>query len=150
MIPRGRADFVLGFEPVEAARALPFVSPRTVVYVNTTPVLPFVLAQRTVLEKDQAEYPDVERLCDTIRTATPQVLAFDATRCAVEAGAGQALNMVMLGCLLASGSLPCDAETFWSMAAKRMPPASRETNAKAFRRGVKCGTELPVAGGTRG
>ncbi len=146
VIPSGRADFVLGFEPVETARAMLFMSPHTIVYMNTAPVLPFVLAQRTVLKKGDADYPSVEGIGESIRTATGHLCALEATRYAEEAGSAQALNMVMLGCLLGSGSLPCKAETFWNVAEKRMPPASRETNAAAFRRGVEFAGALQTAG----
>jgi len=146
VIPRGRADFVVGLEPLETARALPLMSSATVVYMNTTPIIPFVLAQRSVLKEDEAEYPNVQQLIESVRTAAPNTLAFDATRCALEAGAGKALNMVMLGCLLGSGSLPCTAGEFWGAVSKRMPPALREANATAFRKGAEFATELAGCG----
>ena len=55
VIPSGQADFVLGLEPVETARALPLMSARTVVYMNMAPVVPYVLAQRFVLQQERAE-----------------------------------------------------------------------------------------------
>lgn len=147
VIPSGRADFVVGFEPVETARALSFMSSNTVVYMNTTPVIPFILAQRTVLKEGDAKYPDVQPLTDGIRAVAPNTFAFDATQCAVEAGSARALNMVMLGCLLGSGSLPCTAEDFWNIVSKRLPPALREVNAKAFLKGAGLAAELQVSGG---
>lgn len=92
VIPDGRADVVLGFEPVETARALPFMSSRTVVYMNTTPVIPYILGQRFVLGQGRAEYPDVKQLLDSIRAVTPWTHAFDATRYAAEAGSARALT----------------------------------------------------------
>lgn len=162
MIPSGRADFVVGFEPVETARALPFMSPRTVVCMNTTPVIPFVLAQRTVLKERDAEYPDVQQLFDAIQAVTPRTFAFDATQLAVRAGSIKALNMVMLGSLLGLGLLPCTADAFWNSITKRIPPALRDTNAQAFLEGARlpaqahtpyCQSAItnhrsPIAGGT--
>jgi len=148
VIARGRADFVLGFEPVESARAIPFMSSSTVVYMNTAPVIPFVLAQRAVLKEGEAAYPDVTQLFESIQSVAPNTLTFDATQCAVEAGAAKALNMVMLGCLLGSGGLPCSAEDFWSRVSKRMPPALNEANTKAFTKGIELAAELGVGGGT--
>jgi indolepyruvate ferredoxin oxidoreductase beta subunit len=142
VIARGRADFVLGLEPLESARAVPLMSSATVVYMNTAPVVPFVLAQRAVLKEDDAEYPNVQQLIEGVRAVAPNTLAFDATRCALEAGSGKAVNMVMLGCLLGSGSLPCAADEFWGAVSKRMPAAFRETNAGAFWRGAEFVTEL--------
>lgn len=148
VIASGRADFVLGFEPIETARALPFMSSGTVVYMNTAPVIPYVLAQRVVLQEEQAEYPNVEQLAHDIQAVAPNTYVFDATRRAREAGSARALNMVMLGCLLGSDSLPCTADGFWNTVSKRMPATFRETNTKAFRKGVEFAAGLRVSGGT--
>jgi len=136
MIGEGRAGFVLGFEPIETVRALPFMSPSTSVYMNTAPIIPYVLGQRFVRGEEGAEYPNVEGLIDTIRRVTLHTIAFDGTRYATEAGSSKALNMVMLGCLLGSEALPFTADDFWKSIAERMPEKLRETNAKAFFRGV--------------
>jgi indolepyruvate ferredoxin oxidoreductase beta subunit len=146
VIARGRADFVLGLEPLETARALPLMSSATAVYMNTAPVVPFVMAQRWVLKQDDAEYPNVQRLIEGVRAVAPNTLAFDATHCALEAGSGRAVNMVMLGCLLGSGGLPCPAGEFWKAASKRMPSALREANAGAFWKGAEFVTELASSG----
>ncbi len=144
VIPGGGSDFVIGFEPVETARALPLMSPRTVVYMNIVPVVPFVLAQRTVHEEDQADYPDVEGLVKAVRAVAGRVIALDATRCAAEAGAVQALNTVMLGCLLGSGLMPCTADAFWQRVETRIPAGLRDVNATAFRKGVEWTRESQV------
>ncbi|MHC4695617.1 MAG: indolepyruvate oxidoreductase subunit beta [Planctomycetota bacterium] len=140
VIPRGGADFVLGFEPVETARALPFMSSRTVVYMNTAAVVPYVLAQQTLSKKDgEAEYPDVQHLADSIRAVTANAFLIDATDLAVEAGSIRSLNMVMLGCLLGSGSTPYSPEDFWNMVGSAMPSVLREINSKAFFSGAELG-----------
>ncbi len=139
VIPRNRAGFVLGFEPVETARALPFISPETVVYMNTTPVVPYILGQRSILKQMGAEYPDVQELVDCIHSVTPCAYAFDATELAIEAGSVRAVNIIMLGCLLGSGLLPCTAGDFWNTVTKTMPPHLVTANNNAFSRGVELG-----------
>ena len=141
VIASGRADCVLGFEPVETARALPLMSSRTVVYMNTTPIIPYVLGQRYVLKEGQADYPNVKLLKDSIRRVTSHTFAFDATQTALRAGSITTLNMVMLGRLLGSGMLPCSASDFWVLAAGRIPPALAEKNTKAFLSGVALSRE---------
>ena len=145
MIGRGRADLVLGFEPVETARTLPLMGSGTVVYMNTTPVVPYVLAQRSVRDGQPAKYPDVAGLLEAVRAVTSHVFAFNATHCAVEAGSVRTLNMVMLGCLLGSGLLPCPADDFWTIATRTMPRALLEANARAFASGVKTGNRFQLA-----
>jgi len=147
VIPSGRADCVLGFEPVETVRALPFVSSRTVVYMNTAPVVPFIIGQQSVLQGKEAKYPDVGTLAEAVRAVTPHIFTFDATQRAAEAGSARALNMVMLGCLFGAEILPCTAGAFWGTAVARMPPAMSETNGKAFLHGVELGKALQLAEG---
>ena len=142
MIPAGRADFVLGFEPVETARALPSMSAHTVVYMNTSRVIPYILGQRAVLGQEQADYPDVEQLATRIQTVSQHVSVFDATALALEAGAAKALNVVMLGCLLGSGALPLSPDVFWDTIAERMPPQLTDPNRRAFFAGARVGEQL--------
>lgn len=147
VIPSGRADFVLGFEPVETARALPLMSERAAVLMNTAPVVPFVLAQRAVLNEEGAAYPDVEQLVAAVRAAAPRTLTFDATACALEAGSAKTLNMVMLGGLLGCGALPCTAGEFWNSVSRSIPPKLKESNTRAFLRGAEFGARLQTVGG---
>ena len=137
VIATGGADIVLGFEPVETARALPLMSSRTVVHMNTAPVIPYVLGQRAALKEGEAEYPDVAKLSDSIRAVASRVFTFDATGRALEVASAKALNMVMVGCLLGCASLPCTPGDFWDIAKGRMPPALVEANTRAFASGVE-------------
>ena len=146
MMAEGQADFVLGFEPVEATRALPFMSAGTIVLMNTAPVIPFVLGQQSLLEKKNIEYPDVVHLESAIRQVTERVYSFDATQLAAETRSAKALNMLMLGCMLSLGKWPFSADQFWETAAQRMPPALVETSKSAFARGVEIGKAFDPAG----
>jgi indolepyruvate ferredoxin oxidoreductase beta subunit len=147
VIPQGGADFVLGFEPVETARALPFMSAKTVVYMNTTPVVPFILGQRAVSKEGDAKYPDVQELADSIRAVAANTLLIDATDLAEEAGSTKTLNMVLLGCLLGGGSMLCTPEDFWNSVASAMPAALREANNRAFFSGVEAGSKFKLCEG---
>ena len=137
VIPSNGADFILGFEPVETARALPFMSSHTVVYMNTAPVIPYILGQRTVLKEGHDKYPDVRELSESIRGVTTRIFSLDATCHAVRVGSARALNLVMLGCLIGYGSLPCTVEDLSKTIARRMPAASKETNNRALLLGVE-------------
>ncbi len=142
VIPTGGADFVIGFEPIETARALESMSDRTIVSMNTATITPFVLAQEFVHKKGDGQYPAVEDLVERIRAVAPNVLTFDATQCAIEAGSLKSMNLVMLGCLLGSGVLPVAPETFWDLARQRLPKAALEPNARAFIKGTRLAADL--------
>lgn len=148
VIANGRADFLVGFEPVETVRAANYLSPATVVYMNLVPVVPFVLAQRTVLKQNDANYPEVSQLVETLSAATANLFTLDATQCAIEAGAAKALNMVMLGCLFASDDLPCTADEFLEIVISRVPAKLKEVNVRAFRSGVEAAKAWAVGSGS--
>jgi indolepyruvate ferredoxin oxidoreductase beta subunit len=146
VIGTGRADCVLGFEPVETARALPLMSSRTVVYMNAAPIIPYVIGQQVALGASEVKYPDVDELVASIRAVTAHVFPFDATRLARQCGSVRAVNMIMLGCLLGADAVPCTADDFWNSAAGRIPKGLVETNAKAFMDGAEVGRRLRFAG----
>lgn len=133
VIPEGKADFVLGLEPIECARALYFVSPRTRVFMNRAMVTPFVVAQDQIRGRDNGGPPNLAELEDAILAVTDHYGAFDASALAEEAGSMRTLNMVMLGALFGSGSLPYAPEDFTDTI-----PISDE-NGRAFLSGVQFG-----------
>ncbi len=149
VIPAGGADFVIGFEPIETARALGSMANHTIVSMNTATITPFVLAQAFVHKKGDGQYPDVDALVEKIRSVTPNVLTFDATQCAIEAGSIKSMNLVMLGCLLGSGVLPVAPETFWDLARQRLPKAAVEANGRAFIMGTRLAAEIQTCGAAR-
>jgi len=142
----GSADFVLGLEPVETARALPYISSATIVFMNTVPIIPYVLAQQQVRGRKEAKYPDVRQLEECIRSVTPDLFLLDATELARRAGAVMALNMVMLGCLFGTGLLSCAPEEFLETMVKNAPPKLAEINRKAFSGGVEFGSKVVLVG----
>jgi indolepyruvate ferredoxin oxidoreductase beta subunit len=145
VIPDGKADIVVGLEPVETTRALPLMSQRTTVFMNTAPVVPFVLGQRHVLKQGHDEYPEIGELLKCVGDACGSLHSFDATQCALDVGSLKSLNMVMLGCLLGAGLLPCPADEFWSAAGKTIPRALKTVNANAFARGVELAKDVHLS-----
>ena len=141
VIPAGAANAVVGFEPVETARALPFMSQKTTVFMNTKPVVPFVLAQAAVRGKS-GSYPDQQILCKQIASASSSLFAFDASEIAQKAGLARTLNIVMVGCLLGFGILPADPQEFADTVLKTAPSGLADVNEEAFRLGVQKGEML--------
>ena len=105
VIPEGKADFVLGLEPFECARALHFVSSRTSVFMNTTMVTPFAVAQDQIRNRDVGP-PSVPELEQAIRSVTLRLSVADAAALAEQAGSIRTLNPVMLRSLFGADLLP--------------------------------------------
>ena len=146
-IAEGRADVVVGLEPVETARALSFVSPSTTVLMNTRPVVPFVVAQSLVRKRNGGHYPNVSELEAALRAVTPHLVALDFTRLAEESGSPRALNMVMLGALFGIGLLPNSPGEFLEAVRSQIPPRLSEANEIAFLSGVRAVESFQPVGG---
>jgi indolepyruvate ferredoxin oxidoreductase beta subunit len=145
-IAEGRADVVLGLEPVETARALPFISSSTTVLMNTRPVVPFVVAQSFVRKRNGGSYPEVSELEAALRAVTPHLVALDFTRLAEESGSPRALNMVMLGALFGIGLLPDSPGEFLEAVRSRIPPRLSSSNEIAFLSGVRAAESFQTVG----
>lgn len=126
---RGGADVVLGFEPLEVARALPWMSERTVVVASRSPIVPYALT------RCGREYPDVDGVLDAVRRSVGSLVSIDAVALAREAGAPRAVGAVLLGALAVLG-LPVLHEALLR-AALDAAPHDRQSALRAFELGER-------------
>ncbi len=133
IISDGRADMLLGFEPVEAVRALAKAGPHTLAIVNTRCIIPFTVSL------EGSEYPRVEDLLAEVRKVTPRLIALDAAEVAQRAGSGQAVNTVMLGVLAGAIALPFPQETLLQVIEESVPKKALAQNRQAFVAGLALG-----------
>src|SRR5512143_2034056 len=90
LIPRGKADIVVGLEPVEALRVLTvYGHSRTVVISNTRPIYPV-----------DVRYPGQEEIQGALKGLSRKVYHVPATEKAMEMGSPILGNMIMMGALL--------------------------------------------------
>jgi len=130
IISPGEADMLLGFEALEAFRALNYCHVKSLVIANTAAMPPYPVAI------GQAQYPRIGRLMDLLAEQVGGLLAFDAGEKARRAGSPLAVNMVLLGALAASASLPFSDEDLRQILRTRTNPKFLEANLKAFQSGV--------------
>ncbi len=129
IISPGEADVVLGFEALEAFRAVDRCHRQTLVIANTAAIVPYPVA--TGKEK----YPEVERLMLLLADQVGGLLAFDAGDSARRSGSPLAVNMVILGALAATNCLPFPAELVLDTIRGRTTPKFLEANLRAFQLG---------------
>lgn len=142
VIPAGAADCVVGFEPVETVRSLPYMSARTIVFMNTTPIVPYVITQQAVRGQGNGGYPSQDVLQQYVRDVTTKLYSFDATALARSTGLVRTLNIVMVGCLFGSGILPATAEEFAETVMTKVPSRVAQENDRAFQCGVEYGRKM--------
>ena len=125
MIPKGGADVIIGFEPAEAVRMLPYLKKEGTVIVNSCPTKPVtaMLSASSYTGKEMLAYlkKNVERL--TI---------VDCERAASEIGSLKVVNMILLGAAAATGELPISMADIKTCLAKRLKPQLLEMNYKAL------------------
>jgi indolepyruvate ferredoxin oxidoreductase beta subunit len=126
IISDGEADVLLGFEPSETLRALKKCHAGTVVITNLSPMPPFTAAI------GKGVYPDLNRLQELIRAKTRRLIAFDSTALAKQVGNVMANNMVLLGALVATDSLPLSADQVKAAIGRTVKANMVDVNQKAF------------------
>ena len=100
IVSSGEADVLIGFEPLETLRALGKCNTETVVITNTHPLPPFTVSV------GQGTYPPVSDTLALIGSKIKRFISLDGNALAAEAGNALSLNMVMLGALIGSGTVP--------------------------------------------
>jgi len=131
IVSNAEADVLIGFEPVETLRALSKCNKDTIVITNTHPLPPFTVSV------GQGVYPPVDEIMGLIHAKAGKVIALDGNAMAEEAGNPLSLNMVMLGALIGSGSIPVGAEDMKKTISTTTKKAFLESNLKAFDLGMK-------------
>ncbi len=128
MIKKGGADFLLGFEQLEAARWAPFIKPDGVVIVADVVVIPISAIDGKI------PYPSWAEIRGILSQYTDKIYLISATRIAQEVGNPRAVNMAMLGFL--SAFLELGTEAWTETMRRRLPPKFMESSIEAFMRGA--------------
>ncbi len=128
MIKKGGADFLLGFEQLEAARWAPFIKPGGVVIVADVIVIPISAVDGKI------PYPSWDEIRGILSQYTDKIYLISATRIAQEVGNPRAVNMAMLGFL--SAFLELGTEAWTETMRRRLPPKFMESSIEAFMRGA--------------
>jgi len=129
IISDGEADVVVGFEPLETLRALNKCNFKTVVITSLSPLSPFTVTTGSGI------YPDLRTLQTLIRAKTAKLIAFDAAALAAQAGNALAVNMVLVGALIQTGTIPLTAENTKTAITTITKKAFAASNLKAFELG---------------
>jgi len=133
LIPRGEADLIVGFEPLETLRVLvDYGKDDTRVIFNTRPNYPI-----SVLSGD-AKYPELEFILKEVRELAAEAVMLEATELAKKAGSHLAQNIVMVGALAGSGWVDIPAGSFQEVISELFEDDSkRALNARAFEEGLE-------------
>lgn len=132
LVPEGRCDVLLGFEPIEALRAgEKYLSSKSYVLINTKPIF------SVDVTTGKATYPPIKRIVESLKNIAKEVVTIEATNLAVRTGNVVSTNVVMLGGLSASGRIPLTTEDIKDSIREIIPKRKQEMNLRAFDFGAK-------------
>ncbi len=137
LIPKGGANIIMSFEPIEAVRAIPYANSDTVMYVNIKPIIPL-----SVYQNKKITYPSFEEIRTNLEKVTKNVMFVDAVELAIKAGSVKTANVIMLGLMKGSGALPISRESLEEAIMNGVPAKAIEINKVAFELGMAKGKEL--------
>jgi indolepyruvate ferredoxin oxidoreductase beta subunit len=126
----GEADLLLGFEPLETLRALPYLARGGVVVGNTQAVPPL----RVSLGHDR--YPEQGDIEAQARQWAARAVFVPCRELGDRAGSAQSANMVLLGAAAGAGALPFGLDALEKAALAYLKPALATVNLAALRLGA--------------
>ncbi len=130
-IPDGCADVILGMEPVETLRMLGrYGNPNVLTIVNPRPIYSIDVTG------GQAEYPDLDKLVQTVKELSAKTLVINATEEAQKMGSPMFANAILIGAVVGSSVLPLDKKSAESVLRETFPKEI-ESNLAAFNKGIE-------------
>lgn len=129
-IGHGEADVLIGFEPMETLRAMPYLKPGGLVLSSTEFMPPLSVAM------GRQESPSIEAVKAAVASCTDKAYYMPAQSIGIEAGAVQAGNIAMLAAICAAGELPFGPEALEATIKANLPEKIQAVNLKALELGV--------------
>ena len=125
MIARGSADLIVGFEPGEAVRMLPFLKEGGQVVTSSRAILPVTasLSGSSYNGEDMVSY---------LKSHVENLLVVDSEKACGELGSPKALNILLLGAAVSSGRLGFTEEDIKDAIAERLPERFHKMNFAAL------------------
>ena len=125
LIGKGEVDLIIGFEPGETVRQLPFLKKGGAVVVSRRPVMP-VSAMI-----GQTSY-DAEAMVEYLKANVEHLTIVDADKAAQDLGSAKVLNVVLLGAAIRSGELGLSEEDMEKAVREKVPERFLKLNRKAL------------------
>jgi indolepyruvate ferredoxin oxidoreductase beta subunit len=137
MVPEGKADVMLSFEPVEALRYVNYLKEGGMAVINTKPIVPVQVSM------GMAKYPSLDEIRRIFEEDfKAKWIGFNAEELAEKAGHVVTTNTVLIGALTQVPEFPLDAEHVREVIKISVPPKAVEMNMKAFDLGIQAAKDI--------
>lgn len=132
LIPKGEADIIIGFEPIETLRvAREFANKKTWVIFDPRPNYPLGVLI------GEASYPLIEDIEKELNKLCGRVQIVEATDLAVKAGNSQAANILLMGALTAVPYVPINSDDYDQVLNQRFKGDALKLNRQVFEIGYE-------------
>lgn len=121
----GEADLLLGFEPLETLRALPYLRHGGAVFSSSDPLAPLSVAL------GQSVYPGLECIRHKVAAVADHSWFLPCRSLGREAGSVQSGGTVLLGAACASGLLPLNFDALAAAIRRHLPAKLQAVNLAA-------------------
>ena len=125
MIAKGSADIIIGFEPGETVRMLPYLKDGGQIIVSRRAIMP-VTAALSDIPYDGSD------MIAYLKAHTRKLLVVDTEQACQEIGSVRVLNLLLLGAAVQSGALGLDEEDLKTAIRERVPEKFHELNFRAL------------------
>lgn len=130
LIPRGRADVILAFEPAEAVRNLPYLKEGGTVVVSNTAVKPVTDALSKTDYNGQV-------MLDYLRRQKLTLVPVDGERLIEVCGSAKCLNIALLGAAAKASTIGMTPDDIRQIIVTTLPEKFQKMNLMALEEGVK-------------
>ncbi len=137
MVPEGKGDVILSFEPVEALRYINHIKRGGMVVANTKPIVPVQVSM------GKASYPGLGEIKKIVEEDfRGRWIGFNAEELAIKAGHAITTNTVLIGALTQIPEFPLDEGHVREVIRLSVPPKAVDMNMKAFDLGVRAAKDI--------
>ncbi|MGN0152933.1 MAG: indolepyruvate oxidoreductase subunit beta [Lachnospiraceae bacterium] len=131
LIPEGKADVMIAFEPAEAVRNLAYLKEGGVVVVSKKAVKP-------VSASLAAKPYEGQEMLDYLQKRVEHLIIVDGEQATERLGSAKVLNVVLLGAAIACNEIDISMEEIRDAVAKKVPEKFLELNCRALEAGADC------------
>ena len=130
LIPQGKADVMIAFEPAEAVRNLSYIKEDGVVIFSKKAVKPVTasLSKKVYEGKDMLDY---------LEKKVKRLLVVDGEKAMAELGSSKVLNVVLLGAAIASDEIDLSMDEIRAAIDAKIPEKFHELNNRALEAGAR-------------
>ncbi len=132
LIPEGKADIILAFEPAEAVRNLHFLKKGGLVILNSRPVKP-------ITETIKNTGYNGQEMIKFLQDSGVRTFVVDAEEICAPLGSARFFNIAILGVACGTGSLDIKSDTIIHEIETKVKKAFVEQNKIAFASGLELG-----------